>query len=88
VTFSLEHQMSDIVALKAANAHRLQVAGIAPKRQAEVSAVAVRLAAPVAKTRYQAMEAATGVPWFVVAVIHARLVAAGTSSVISFKAEL
>jgi hypothetical protein len=62
--------MSDIVALMAANAHRWQVAGIAPKRQAEVSAVAVRLAAPVAKTRYQAMEAATGVPWFVVAVIH------------------
>jgi hypothetical protein len=35
-------------------------------------AVAVRLAAPAAKARYQAIEAATGVPWFVVAVIHER----------------
>jgi hypothetical protein len=41
--FSLEHQMTDIVALKAANAHCWQVAKIAPKRQAEVSAVAVSI---------------------------------------------
>jgi hypothetical protein len=42
--------MTDIVALKAANARRLQVAKIAPKRQAEVSAVAVRLASPAASS--------------------------------------
>ena len=64
--------MTDIVALKVANAHRWQVAKIAPKRQAEVNAIAVRLAAPAAKARYQAIEATTGVPWFVVAVIHER----------------
>jgi lysozyme family protein len=34
--------------------------------------VAVRLAAPAAKARYHAVEAATGVPWFVVAVFHER----------------
>jgi hypothetical protein len=35
--------MTDIPALKAANTHRWQVANIAPKRQAEVGAVADRL---------------------------------------------
>ena len=53
--------MADSVALKAANGHRGLVAKIALKRQAEVNAVAVRLAAPAAKARYQAIEAATGV---------------------------
>jgi lysozyme family protein len=34
--------------------------------------VAARLAAPSAKARYQEIEKATGVPWFVVAIIHER----------------
>ena len=55
--------MTDM-ALKAANAHRWRVAKIAPMRQAEVTAVAVRLAPSAAKTRYQAIEAAAGAPWF------------------------
>ena len=71
----------NIVAITAANAKRWQVAKIAPKRQAEVNAVAVRLAAPAAKARYRAIDAATGVTWFAVAVIHdARPVAVGTGS--------
>lgn len=64
--------MVDLVKLKAANLARWQTCQITPKRQAEVSAVASRLAAPAAKARYQAIEKATGVPWAVVAVIHER----------------
>lgn len=52
-------------------AHWLTVA-ITPKRAAEVNAVAHRLVVPAAKVRYQEVEAATGVPWFVIAVIHER----------------
>jgi hypothetical protein len=61
----LEHHKTDIPALKAANTHRWQVANIAPKRQAEANAVALRLAAPAARARYQAIEAATGASSFV-----------------------
>jgi lysozyme family protein len=64
--------MTNIVALKAANAALWPIAKILPKRQHEVDEVAARLVAPAAKARYQAIEAATGVPWFVVAVIHGR----------------
>jgi lysozyme family protein len=64
--------MTNIVALKAKNAARWQTCQITPSRLAEVHAVSLRLTAPAAKTRYQAVEKATGVPWFIVAVIHER----------------
>ncbi len=64
--------MTNLIALKAANAALWKIAKILPSRQAEVSKVAARLCAPEAKARYQAIEAATGVPWFIIAVIHER----------------
>jgi len=54
------------------NAGLWQKATILPGRAAEVHAVAVRLCAPVAKARYLLISTATGVPWFVIAVIHER----------------
>lgn len=47
-------------------------AHILPNRMAEVNAVARRLVAPDAKARYQTISQATGVPWWVIAVIHER----------------
>ena len=58
--------------LIALNAARWAKCQITPSRQHEVDAVAARLAAPAAKDRYQEIEKATGVPWFVIAVIHER----------------
>jgi lysozyme family protein len=60
--------MTDIVALKAANAKRW--ANAKPTR--DFSAVANRLASRAAKARYLAVSARTGVPWFFIAVIHER----------------
>src|ERR1035438_6872473 len=60
--------MTNIVALKAANAHRWSV--VKPIR--DFSAVAKRLADPAAKARYQTVEKETGVPWFFIAVVHER----------------
>ena len=62
--------MPDLASLRARNAARWQVAKLT--RAAEVGPVAARLAAPAAKTRYQAIEAKTGVPWFFIAVAHQR----------------
>ena len=45
---------------------------ILPARLHEVNEVAARLCAPAAKARYQAISATTGVPWWVIAVIHER----------------
>lgn len=64
--------MVDLVKLTAANLARWQKCQITPSRQAEVHSVATRLTLPSAKFRYQAVEKSTGVPWFVVAVIHER----------------
>jgi lysozyme family protein len=58
--------MVDLVALKTANAKRWAAA----KVTRDVTASAKRLVA--SKARYQAVEAKTGVPWFVIAVIHMR----------------
>lgn len=58
--------MTDTAALKAANAKRWPVA----KLTRNFSGYAKQLVA--AKPRYQAVEAKTGVPWFVIAVIHMR----------------
>ena len=58
--------MTDIVALKSANAKRWANA----KLTRNLTSVAKSLVA--AKPRYQAVETKTGVPWFVIAVIHER----------------
>lgn len=60
--------MVDLVALAARNAARWKAAKLT--RGPEFTKVAPKLVA--AKARYQAVEAKTGVPWFVIAVIHQR----------------
>ena len=60
--------MPDIAALTARNTARFDKARIT--RGPEFAAVAKRLVA--AKSRYQAVSERTGVPWFVIAVIHER----------------
>lgn len=60
--------MTNIVALKAANAQRWANA----KTIRNFSNVAFHLVAPVAKQRYQAVEAKTDVPWEFIAVAHER----------------
>ncbi len=60
--------MTDIGSLKARNRVRWSNAKIT--RPKEFAAVAKRLVA--AKARYQSVEKRTGVPWFVIAVIHER----------------
>jgi lysozyme family protein len=62
--------MTDIVALKAANLARWQAAQILPSWLDVLDTVAHRLVA--AKARYQTVEAKTGVPWAIIAVIHQR----------------
>jgi lysozyme family protein len=64
--------MITIPELIVANQARWQKCQITPSRANEVASVASRLAASVAKTAYLAVENATGVPWWVVAVIHER----------------
>src|SRR6266849_1812891 len=60
--------MTDIVALKAANAKRWANARLTRN----FSSVAKHLTAPDAKARYQAVSAKTGVPWPFIAVAHER----------------
>jgi lysozyme family protein len=55
-----------------ANQARWDVCHITPSRETEVMKVAKRLVAPAAKEQYLAIERATGVKWFNVAVIHER----------------
>lgn len=62
--------MANITALTTANSKRWNIARLT--RGPEFIPVAKRLAAPGAKARYQKIAEATGVPWFVVAVIHER----------------
>ncbi len=64
--------MTNLVALKAANEALWKIAKVLPSRQVEVNKVAERLCATEAKARYEAISATTGVPWFVIAVIHER----------------
>jgi len=64
--------MTNISALVAKYGALWTKANILPKRAAEVNAVATRLVAPAAKARYQAISTTTGVPWWVIAVIHER----------------
>ena len=60
--------MTDLVALGQANARRWENA----KLTRNFASVAKHLVEPLAKGRYQTVEAKTGVPWFVIAVIHER----------------
>lgn len=62
--------MADLNALKAANAARWSRAKLT--RGSDFKPVAAFLVAPAAKARYLEISKATGVPWFVVAVIHER----------------
>lgn len=58
--------------LVASNQKRWQAMHITPDLQSTVDKVAARLVASVAKQRYQTVSSATGVPWYVIAVIHER----------------
>ena len=62
--------MTDLVALKAANAKRWAMAKIT--RQSTFGGIAKHLTASDAKARYQAVSKKTGVPWPFVAVAHER----------------
>jgi lysozyme family protein len=62
--------MVDLIKLKAANQTRWQAASVLPGLIHMVDGVSQRLVAT--KPRYQAVEAKTGVPWAVIAVIHER----------------
>lgn len=64
--------MTNITALKFANARRWQVMKIRPELRATIDRAATRLVAPAGKAQYQAVAAITKVPWFVIAVIHER----------------
>lgn len=62
--------MTDLAALKAANARRW--ANMKLTRTGTFAAVAKHLCDPIAKGRYQAVSAKTGVPWAFIAVAHER----------------
>lgn len=64
--------MITIPQLIAANQARWARCQITPSREAEVNAVAKRLVSSAAKAIYQQISAQTGVPWWVIAVIHER----------------
>lgn len=64
--------MTNIPALKAANASRWKAMHILTALGHTLDAVAARLVAAPAKARYQTVSAATHVPWYVLAVIHER----------------
>ncbi|MGY4224313.1 lysozyme family protein [Bradyrhizobium sp. USDA 4503] len=63
--------MVDLTALKRANDSRWSHARIT-RASSTFTQVATRLVAPAAKARYLAVASRTGVPWFVIAVIHER----------------
>lgn len=58
--------------LSVQNKKRWDVAKINPSKVASFDAVAKRLTAPEAKKHYLAVEKATGVPWWFIAVVHER----------------
>jgi lysozyme family protein len=62
----------DMNALKRLNATRWAAATVLPRWQGAVTHVAERLSAADTVARYRAVAAATGVPWYVIAVIHER----------------
>src|SRR5262245_53230321 len=64
--------MTNIAALKAANAERWANCKLVPAREGLFVAVAKRLCAGDAKARYRDISEKTGLPWHVVAVIPER----------------
>lgn len=64
--------MTNLIALAAANAARWQAMHLPAARISTFDATAKRLCALTVKPRYLAISSATGVPWWVVAVIHER----------------
>ena len=64
--------MIDIAKLKAANAARWNAMHVEPALGATLDRVAQSLNDPAAKLRYEIVSVRTGVPWFIVAVIHER----------------
>jgi lysozyme family protein len=64
--------MTDIAALKAEEARLWSAMHILPERKPLFMRAAKRLVAPTAKARYQFVSRQTGVPWYVIAVIHER----------------
>lgn len=66
------HDSPQIAALKAANAKRWAAMHVKADRLAEFDKTAAKLCAADAKTRYQKISEATGVPWYAIAVIHER----------------
>jgi lysozyme family protein len=64
--------MTDMAALKLANARRWQEMKIKLELRKTIDRVAARLSQSSAKEQYQAVAAVTKVPWFVIAVIHER----------------
>jgi lysozyme family protein len=57
-------------ALKNEYATLWQSMRIHPERLPEIKHIAARITKPSNKARYQSLEAATGVPWFVIAIVH------------------
>lgn len=64
--------MANIPYLITQNNSKWKDCTIAPSRRAEVMLTANRLIAPAAKAQYIALQQTTGVPWWVIAVIHER----------------
>jgi lysozyme family protein len=64
--------MIDLAKLKAANAARWMAMQADPALVPAFARIAARLAGPAAKPRYTIVATETGVPWFVIAVIHER----------------
>jgi lysozyme family protein len=62
----------NVAPLIAANEKRWHLARVNPLKMALITRVAQRLVAPDAKRRYQEISRETGVPWWIVAVIHER----------------
>ena len=62
--------MTDLIALKSSNTKRWANAKVL--KPGTFNAVAKHLVDPVAKARYQAVSAKTGVPWYFIAVVHER----------------
>src|ERR1700733_11842316 len=64
--------MTNIPALKAANAQRWKAMHVTASLIPTLDEVAARLIAPTAKPQYQGVSTVTHVPWYVIAVIHER----------------
>lgn len=64
--------MTNIDRLKKANANRWKAMHVTTSLMPVIDKVSSRLANPKAKARYETISKKTGVPWFIIAVIHER----------------